>query len=134
MRLSIAETSTHRQSITSSQDECLLGYGVKPTQADSKIEEEHLSNFVVNSLDKELAVYLDENVEVTTETLHEVRAGASVGGISINHVCETTDNSPHANSVCGHLKDLFELDSVEEIGGCSCNEIPLRHSRINRLR
>jgi len=43
---------------------------VKPTQADSEIEEEHLLNCVVNSLDEELAIDLGENVEVTTETLY----------------------------------------------------------------
>jgi len=42
---------------------------VKPTQADSEIEEEHLLNFVVNSLDEELAIDLGENVEVTTESV-----------------------------------------------------------------
>jgi len=89
---------------------------VKPTQADSEIEEEHLLNFVVNSLDEELAIDLGENVEVTTETLYEVLAGASAGGTSINHVCETTDDSPHANTVRGHLTDQFELDSVEAVG------------------
>ena len=68
---------------------------MKPTQADSEIEEEHLLNFVVNSLDEELSLDLGENVEVTAETLYEVLAGASAGGTSINHVCETTDDSPH---------------------------------------
>ena len=58
---------------------------------------------MVNSLDEELAIDLGENVEVTTETLYEVLAGASAGGTSINHVCETTDDSPHANTVQGHL-------------------------------
>ncbi|MGQ3331271.1 ISH3 family transposase [Halorubrum sp. FL23] len=85
-------------------------------EADSEIEEEHLLNFVVNSLDDELAIDLGEDVKVTTETLYEVLAGASAGGTSINHVCETTDDSPHANTVRGHLTDQFELDSVEEVG------------------
>ncbi|EMA23831.1 transposase (ISH3) [Haloarcula marismortui ATCC 33799] len=89
---------------------------MKPTQADSKIEEEHLLNFVVNSLDEELSLDLGENVEVTAQTLYEVLAGASAGGTSINHVCETTDDSPHANTVRGHLSDQFELDSVESVG------------------
>ncbi|EMA18776.1 transposase (ISH3), partial [Haloarcula marismortui ATCC 33799] len=89
---------------------------MQSTQADSEIEEEHLLNFVVNSLEEELTVDLDENVEVTTETLCEVLAGASAGGTSINHVCETTDDSPHANTVRGHLTDQFELDSVEAVG------------------
>ena len=89
---------------------------MQPTEADSEIEEEHLLNFVVNSLNEELAIDLGENVEVTTETLFEVLAGASAGGTSINHVCETTDDSPHANTVRGHLTEQFELDSVEAVG------------------
>ena len=44
---------------------------MQPTEADSEIEEEHLLNFVVNSVDEELAIDLGENVEVTTETLYE---------------------------------------------------------------
>ena len=88
----------------------------KPTQADNEIEEEQLLNFVVNSLNGELAIDLGEDVEVTTETLYEVLAGASAGGTSINHVCETTDDSPHANTVRGYLTDQFELDSVEAVG------------------
>jgi len=48
--------------------------------------------------------------------LYEGPAGASAGGTSINHVCETTDDSPHANTVRGHLTDQFELDSVEAVG------------------
>ena len=48
---------------------------MQPTEADSEIEEEHLLNFVVNSLDEELAIDLGEDVEVTTETLYEVLAG-----------------------------------------------------------
>ena len=85
-------------------------------EADSEIKEEHLLNFVVNSLNEELAIDLDENVKVTTETLYEVLAGASAGGTSINHVCETTDDSPHANTVRGHLTDQFDLDTVEAVG------------------
>ncbi len=89
---------------------------MQPTQADSEIEEEHLLNFVVNSLDGELSVDLGENVEVTTEALYEVLAGASAGGTSINHVCETTDDSPRANTARGHLTDQFDLDTVEAVG------------------
>ena len=75
-----------------------------------------MPNFVVNSLEEELSVNLGEDVEVSTETLYEVLAGASADGTSINHVCETTDDSPHANTVRGHLTDQFELDSVESVG------------------
>jgi len=48
--------------------------------------------------------------------LYEVLAG----GTSINHVCETTDDSPHANTVCGHLTDQFELETVKTVGNILC--------------
>jgi len=89
---------------------------VHSTPADNELKEEHLLNFVVNSLDEELSLDLGDNVEVTTEKLYEVLAGASTGGTSINHVCETTEDSPHANTVRGHLTDQFDLDSVESVG------------------
>ncbi|RKS75784.1 hypothetical protein BDK61_4300 [Haloarcula quadrata] len=82
-------------------------------QADNELEGEHLVNFVANSLEKELSVDLGEDIEVSTETLYGVLASASAGGTSINHVCKTTDDSPHANTVRGHLLDQFEVDSVE---------------------
>ena len=85
-------------------------------QADNEVEEEHLLNFVVNSLGEELPIDLGENVEVTADELYEVLAGASAGGTSINHVCETTDESPHANTVRDHLTDQFDLDAVEAVG------------------
>ncbi|MFC7200656.1 ISH3 family transposase [Halospeciosus flavus] len=89
---------------------------MEQTPADNEIEEEHLLNFVVNSLGDELPIDLAENVKVTSEELYEVLAGASAGGTSINHVCETTDDSPHANTVRGHLTDQFDLDTVEAVG------------------
>ncbi len=89
---------------------------MQANQADNEIEEEHLLNFVVNSLGDDLPIDLGENVEVTTETLYEVLAGASAGGTSINHVCETTEDSPHANTVRGHLTDQFDLETVEAVG------------------
>ena len=89
---------------------------MEPTQADSQIDEKYLHHFVVNSLDEELAIDLGEDVEVTTETLYEILAGASATGTSINYVCETTDDSPHANTVRGYLTGQFERDSVAAIG------------------
>ena len=47
---------------------------MKPNQADSVIEEEHLLDFVIHSLDEELTIELGENVEVTAEQLYEVLA------------------------------------------------------------
>jgi hypothetical protein len=86
---------------------------VKSNQTDNQIEEEHLLNFVVNSLDEELPIDLTDNVTVSAEKLYEILAGASASGTSVNHICETTDDSPHANTVRGHLTDQFDLDTVE---------------------
>ena len=44
--------------------------------ADNELKEEHLLNFIVNRLDEELSLDLGDNVEVTTEKLYEVLAGA----------------------------------------------------------
>ena len=89
---------------------------MQPTRADNELKEEHLLNFVVNNLEEELPIDLGENVETTTEELYEVLAGASAGGTSINHICEKTDESPHANTVRGYLTDQFDLDAVESVG------------------
>ncbi len=80
------------------------------------IEEKHLPNFVVNSLNEELPINLGEDVEVSIEDLYEVFAGASASGTSVNHICETTEDSPHANTVRGYHTDQFDLDTVEQVG------------------
>ncbi len=85
---------------------------MQPNQADSEVEEEHPLNFVVNSLGDELPITLSENVKVTSDELYEVLAGANAGGTPIDHICETTDDSPHANTVRGHLTDQFDLGTV----------------------
>lgn len=45
-----------------------------------------------------------------------VLAGATAGGTLINHVCDTTDDSLHANTARGHLTDQFDLEDVEGAG------------------
>ena len=45
-----------------------------------------------------------------------VPPGASTRGTSINHVCHNTEDSPHANTVRGHLTDQFDVDAVEAVG------------------
>jgi hypothetical protein len=89
---------------------------VQPNQADNELKEEHLLNFVVNALDDELPLDLGEDVKISSDELYEVLVGASADGTSINHICKTTDDSPHANTVRGHLTDQFDLDTVEQVG------------------
>ena len=86
------------------------------TQTDNQIEEEHLLNFIVNTLNEELPIDLADGVRVSTEELYEVLAGAIASGTLVNQVCETTEYSPHANTVHGYLTGQFDLDTVEQIG------------------
>jgi len=83
---------------------------VKQTQTENQIEEEHPLNFVVNSLSEQLPIDLADGAKVSTEMLYEVLAGASTSGISINRICKTTEDSPHANTIRGYLTDQFDLD------------------------
>jgi len=85
-------------------------------QADNQTEEEHLLDLVVNSLNEDLPIGLADGVRVSTEELYEVLAGASASGTSINYICETTEDSPHANTVRGHLTDQFDFNTVEQVG------------------
>ena len=45
---------------------------MKQTQTENQIEEEHLLNFVVNTLNEELSIDLGEDIEVSAEDLYEV--------------------------------------------------------------
>jgi len=44
----------------------LVERNVKQTQTDNQIEEEHLVNFVVNTLDEDLPIDLGDSVEVSS--------------------------------------------------------------------
>ena len=57
-----------------------------------------------------------ESSVVSQTWLIEVPPALAPARTSINHVCETTDDSPHANTARAHLTDQFELDSVESVG------------------
>jgi len=61
---------------------------MEPTKADNWIGEEHLLNFIVNSLNAELTIDLGGDVEVSTQELYEVLAGASASGTVVNHTAK----------------------------------------------
>jgi len=44
---------------------------VQPTKTDNQIEEEHLLNFVINSLNEDLPIDLADGVRVSTEELYD---------------------------------------------------------------
>ncbi|MDQ2056448.1 ISH3 family transposase [Halobellus sp. H-GB7] len=85
-------------------------------QADGEIHEDQLLNFLVNTLDEEVGLSLGSNAEIDTEDIYEVLVGACADGTSISELCESSDDSPHENTVLYHLREKFDLASVERVG------------------
>ena len=65
---------------------------MKQTQTDNQIEEEHLLNFVVNTLDEELPIDLADGVKVSSEKLYEFLAVAIVVHRSFRCTLSWSDN------------------------------------------
>ncbi|MBS8126172.1 ISH3-like element ISHvo21 family transposase, partial [Haloferax volcanii] len=85
-------------------------------QADSEIHEDQLLNFLVNSLDEEVALSLAENAELDAEDIYEVLVGACADGTSVSTLCERSEDAPHENSVLYHLRTKFDLETLEQVG------------------
>jgi hypothetical protein len=85
-------------------------------QADGEIHEDQLLNFLVNTLDDEVGLSLGSNAEIDTEDIYEVLVGACADGTSISELCESSDESPHENTVLYHPREKFDLASVERVG------------------
>jgi hypothetical protein len=87
-----------------------------PEQADSEIQEDQLLNFLVNTIDEEVDFDLAANAETTSEDIYEVLVGACADGTSVSKLCENSADSPHENTVLYHLREKFDLKSVERVG------------------
>ncbi len=85
-------------------------------QADSEIHEDQLLNFLVNTLGEEVNLNLGNNAEIDAENIYEVLVGACADGTSVSKLCEDSEDSPHQNTVLYHLRDKFDLESVERVG------------------
>ena len=88
----------------------------KTKQADNEIHEDQVLNFLVNSLDEEVALSLAENAKLDAEDIYEVLVGACADGTSVSTLCENSEDAPHENSVLYHLRTKFDLETLEQIG------------------
>ena len=88
----------------------------KQQQADGEIHEDQLLNFLVNTLDEEVDLGLGANAEIGSEDIYEVLVGACADGTSVSELCETSEDSPHQNTILYHLRKKFDLTSVEQVG------------------
>jgi len=80
----------------------------KQQQADSEIHEDQLLNFLVNRLDEEVSLNLANNAEIDAEDIYEVLVGATADGTSISTLCNSSEDSPSANTILYHLRTKFE--------------------------
>ncbi len=64
-------------------------------QADGEIHEDQLLNFLVNSLDEEVALTIAENAEIDAEDIYEVLVGACANGTSVSTLCEKSEDAPN---------------------------------------
>ena len=85
-------------------------------QADDEIHEDQLLNFLVNSHDEEAALGFGNNAEIDTEDFYEVLVGACADGTLVSELCGTSKDSPHQNTILYHLREKFDLMSVEQVG------------------
>jgi len=94
----------------------LLKVCLRPRQADGEIHEDQPLNFVVNTLDEEVDLGLADNAEIEAEDIYEVLVGACADGTSVSELCGTSKDSPHQNTILYHLREKFDLMSVEQVG------------------
>ncbi len=110
-------------------------------QADSKLHEDQLLNSLANHLDKEVTLNLANNAEIDTEDIHEVLVGATADGTSISTLCNSSQDSPSANTILYHRRTKFEPEWLERVAntllrrntvellpeqGEACADLPLR--------
>ena len=79
----------------------------KTKQADGEIHEDQLLNFLVNTLDEEVSLGLGANAELNAEDIYEVLVGAYTDGTSVSELCETSEDSPHQNTILYHLREKY---------------------------
>ena len=84
-------------------------------QADSEIHEDQLLNFLVNRLDEEVSLNLANNAEIDPEDIYEVLVGATADGTSISTLCNSSEDSPSANTILYHLRTKFEPERLERV-------------------
>jgi len=88
----------------------------QPQQADDEIHEDQLLNFLVNSLDEEVAPHSLKTPNSMLKTSTRVLVGACADGTSVSTLCERSEDAPHENSVLYHLRTKFDLETLEQVG------------------
>ncbi len=94
----------------------------KQTQADNRIHEDQLLNFLVNALTGAFGISIAGNGDLDSENIYEVLVGATADGISISTLCERSEDSYSANDILYPLRTTFDLDPVRSVGNTLLRE------------
>ncbi len=84
-------------------------------QANREIHEDQVLNFLVNRLDEKVSLNLANNAEIDAEDIYEVLVGATADGTSISTLCNSSEDSPSANTILYHLRTKFEPFRLERV-------------------
>jgi len=85
-------------------------------QAADRINEDQLLNFLVNALTDDCSLELAKNASTGADTVFEVLVGACADGTSVSSMCQRSTESPHENTILYHLREQFDLETVERLG------------------
>jgi hypothetical protein len=65
--------------------------------------------------DEEISLNFANNAEINTEDICEVLVGATADGPSISTLCNSSEDSPSANTILYHLRMNFEPERLERV-------------------
>jgi hypothetical protein len=94
-------------------------------QADSRIHEDQLLNFLVTELTGSFDISLAENADIDVEDIYEVLVGATADGTSISTLCNRSEDSPSGNDINYHLNSKLDDDTVTTAGNTLLREYAL---------
>jgi hypothetical protein len=63
-----------------------------------------------NRPDEEVSLNLANNAQIDTEDIYEILVGATAGETSTLTLCNSSEDSPSANTILHHLRTKFELE------------------------
>ena len=78
-------------------------------QADSELHQDQLLNFLVDTLNQEVAPDLAANAQIDAQDIYKVLVGACADWVSISTLCNSSKNSPAANTVLYHLRTILAV-------------------------
>jgi hypothetical protein len=75
-------------------------------QVDSEVHEGQLLKFLVDRLDEEVSLNLANDARIDAEDTYEDLIGATADGTSISTLCNSSEDSPSANTILYHLREV----------------------------